>query len=146
MEFMRPIEVLLVEDSPADIRLTQEAMKESKFIVNMNIAHDGVEAMEYLRKQNQHADKPRPDLILLDLNMPKMDGREVLKAVKQDPALCSIPIVILTISNAEEDILMTYEHHANCYIRKPLDLNQFIEIVKKIEAFWFTIVTLPGQK
>ncbi len=146
MEMLRPIEVLLVEDSPADIRLTQEALKENKLLVNLNVAHDGVEAMEYLRKQKQYVDKPRPDLVLLDLNMPRMDGREVLKAVKEDPGLCSIPIVILTISNAEEDILLTYTNHANCYIRKPLDLNQFMEIVKKIETFWFSIVTLPGDK
>lgn len=146
MELLRPIEVLLVEDSPADIRLTQEALKENKLMVNLNIAHDGVEAMEYLRKENQYANKPRPDLILLDLNMPRMDGREVLKTVKEDPSFCSIPIVILTISSAEEDILLTYKHHANCYIRKPLDLNQFMEIVKKIEIFWFSIVTLPDQK
>lgn len=146
MELLRPIEVLLVEDSPADIRLTQEALKENKLKINLNVAHDGVEAMEYLRKENQYSNKPRPDLILLDLNMPRMDGREVLKAVKEEPNLCSIPIVILTISSAEEDILLTYKHHANCYIRKPLDLNQFMEIVKKIETFWFSIVTLPNPK
>lgn len=146
MELLRPIEVLLVEDSPADIRLTQEALKENKLMVNLNVAHDGVEAMEYLRKENQFANKPRPDLILLDLNMPRMDGREVLKTIKEESNLCSIPVVILTISSAEEDILLTYKHHANCYIRKPLDLNQFMEIVKKIETFWFSIVTLPNQK
>ncbi|KTD54722.1 response regulator [Legionella quateirensis] len=146
MDFLRPIEILLVEDSPADIRLTQEALKENKLAVNLNIVNDGVEAMEFLRKENKYAKVPKPDLILLDLNMPRKDGREVLKEVKDDPELRTIPIVILTISKAEEDILLTYKHHVNCYIRKPLDLNQFMDVVKKIESFWFTIVTLPPQK
>ena len=146
MDLLRPIEILLVEDSPADIRLTQEALKENKLKINLNVVNDGVEAMEYLRHEPIYADKPRPDLILLDLNMPRKDGREVLKEVKEDANLKTIPIVILTISKAEEDILLTYKQHANCYIRKPLDLNQFIEVVKSIESFWFTIVTLPVQK
>lgn len=145
MDFIRPIEILLVEDSPADIRLTEEALKENKLKVNLHIAHDGVEAMEFLNKENKYADMPKPDLILLDLNMPRKDGREVLKEVKESPLLSTIPVVILTISKAEEDILLSYKYHANCYIRKPLDLSQFIDVVKKIESFWFTIVTLPPK-
>jgi CheY-like chemotaxis protein len=145
MELLRPIEILLVEDSPADIRLTEEALKENKLKVNLNVVNDGVEAMEYLRNENKYADKPRPDLILLDLNMPRKDGREVLKEIKEDQHLRTIPVVVLTISKSEEDILLTYKQHVNCYIRKPLDLNQFMEVVKKIENFWFTIVTLPNH-
>ena len=140
-----PISILLVEDNPADIRLTEEALKENKLKVNLYTAMDGVEAMAFLRKENKYATMPTPDLILLDLNMPKKDGREVLKEVKEDPILKSIPIVILTISQAEEDVLLTYNYHVNCYIRKPLDLNKFIDVVKAIESFWLTIVTLPPK-
>ena len=144
MEF-GPIDILLVEDNPADIRLTQEALKENKIRVNLHIAMDGVEAMEFLTKQNKFAKVPTPDLIILDLNMPRKDGREVLKEIKEDPLLKTIPVVVLTISQAEEDIILTYNYHVNCYIRKPLDLEKFIEVVKTIESFWLTIVTLPPK-
>ena len=139
------INILLVEDNPADIRLTQEALKENKLKVNLHIAMDGEEAMAFLNKQNKYAKMPTPDLILLDLNMPKKDGREILKDIKEDPLLKIIPIVVLTISQAEEDIILAYKYHVNCYIRKPLDLNRFIEVVKAIESFWLTIVTLPPK-
>ena len=140
-----PINILLVEDNPADIRLTQEALKENKLKVNLHLAMDGVEAMAFLKKQNKYAKMPTPDLILLDLNMPRKDGREVLKEIKEDPLLRTIPVVVLTISQSEEDILLTYKYHVNCYIRKPLDLDKFIEVVKHIESFWLTIVTLPPK-
>lgn len=145
MDALHPAEILLVEDSLADIRLTQEALKESKMKINLHIAHDGVEAMEFLRKENKYANVPTPDLILLDLNMPRKDGREVLKEVKEDMQLKSIPVVIMTISKAEEDILLSYKYHVNCYIQKPLDLMKFIDMVKEVESFWFTIVTLPPK-
>lgn len=144
MEF-EPITILMVEDNPADIRLTQEAFKENKISVNLHIAKDGVEAMDFLKKHHPYAKMPTPDLIILDLNMPKKDGREVLKEIKEDPLLKTIPVVVLTISQSEEDILLTYNEHVNCYIRKPLDLDKFIEVVKAIESFWLTIVTLPPK-
>ncbi len=140
-----PIDILLVEDNPADIRLTEEALKENKLKVNLYTVLDGVEAMAFLKKENKYEKMPTPDLMILDLNMPKKDGREVLKEVKEDPVLRSIPIVVLTISQAEEDIIFSYNYHVNCYIRKPLDLNKFIEVVKSIESFWLTIVTLPPK-
>lgn len=146
MDITRSAEILLVEDSPADIRLTQEALKENKLKINLHIAIDGVEAMEFLEKKNKYKDMPTPDLILLDLNMPKKDGREVLKEIKENPLLQSIPVIILTISKSEEDILLAYKYHVNCYIRKPLDMKKFIEVVQSIESFWFTIVTLPPKK
>lgn len=139
----RPIEILLVEDSPANVRLTVEAFKEAKVHNRMNVVEDGVEAMAYLRKEGKHKDMPRPDIILLDLNLPKKDGREVLAEVKQDPDLKRIPVVILTTSKAEEDILKSYNLHANCYITKPVDLEKFIEVVQSIENFWLTVVKLP---
>lgn len=138
-----PISILLVEDNPADIRLTQEALKENKIKVDLYSVVDGVEAMAFLRKEEKYAKMPTPNLIILDLNMPKKDGRAVLKEIKDDPLLKVIPVVVLTISQSEEDILLTYNYHANCYIRKPLDLEKFIEVVKSIETFWLTIVTLP---
>ena len=141
--FVSPIEILLVEDSPADVRLTQEALKEEKMHINLSVAGDGVEAMQFLRKEGKFAKTVRPDLILLDLNLPKKDGREVLKDIKSDDKLKTIPIVILTVSKAEEDVLKTYNLHANCYITKPLDLNQFAHVVKSIKDFWLTIVKLP---
>lgn len=143
MELARPVEILLVEDSLADIRLTEEALKENKLMINLHVAHDGVEAMDFLNKRGAFVNKPTPDLILLDLNMPRKDGREVLKDIKQDPALNTIPVIILTMSKSEEDIMLSYKLHVNCYIRKPLDLIKFIEVVQEIESFWFTIVTLP---
>ncbi|HMF31822.1 MAG TPA: response regulator [Candidatus Lokiarchaeia archaeon] len=142
---MRPAELLLVEDNPGDIRLTKEALKESKMVLNLNVAKDGVEAMAFLRQEGKYQDKPRPDLILLDLNLPKKDGREVLAEIKADEALKSIPVVILTTSRNEEDLLNAYDLHANAYVTKPLDLEQFLHIVNKIEEFWLTIVRLPGR-
>ncbi|HEY2923251.1 MAG TPA: response regulator [Candidatus Binatia bacterium] len=142
----RPIEVLLVEDNPGDIRLTEEALKEGKVIVNLTVARDGVEAMEYLQGRNGHANAVRPDLMLLDLNLPKKDGRRVLEEIKSSPELKSIPVVVLTTSEADSDILTTYGLHANCYITKPVDMDRFVEIVQLLEEFWFTIVKLPSHK
>ncbi len=137
------VEILLVEDNPGDARLTLEAFKDGKVRTNLNVVDDGQKAMEYLRKEGKYAEKPRPDIVLLDLNLPKKDGREVLAEVKADDDLKLIPVVILTTSKAEEDILNTYDHHANCYITKPVDLGQFMEVVKSIENFWLTLVKLP---
>jgi chemotaxis family two-component system response regulator Rcp1 len=139
------IEILLVEDNPADVRLTREALKEAKVRNKLHVAEDGVAAMEFLNRQGEYADAPRPDLILLDLNLPKKDGREVLEEIKQDDALKRIPVVVLTTSQAEEDIVKTYNLHANCYVTKPVDLDQFITIVRSIEDFWLTIVKLPHE-
>ncbi len=141
----RPIEILLVEDNPGDVRLTQEAFKEGKVRNKLHVAWDGIEAMAFLRREDKFADAPHSDLILLDLNLPKKDGREVLAEIKQDPKLKRIPVVILTTSKAEEDILKTYDLHANCYITKPVDLEQFIKVVKCIEEFWLTVVKLPAK-
>ncbi|HYN12541.1 MAG TPA: response regulator [Burkholderiales bacterium] len=139
----RPVEILLVEDNPGDERLTREALKEGKVYNNFHWVKDGVEAMEFLRRKGKHASAPRPDIILLDLNLPKMDGREVLQAIKTDSDLKRIPVVVLTTSKAEEDVLRTYSLHANCYVTKPVDLEKFITVVKSIDAFWLTVVTLP---
>ncbi len=141
----RPIEILLVEDNPGDVRLTREALKEGKVRNNMQVAVDGVDAVEYLKKEGKHSDAVTPDLILLDLNLPKMDGREVLEKIKEDPDLKRIPVVILTTSKAEEDIVISYNLHANCFITKPVDLEQFITVVQSIEDFWMTIVKLPTR-
>jgi chemotaxis family two-component system response regulator Rcp1 len=141
----KPIDILLAEDNLGDVRLAIETFKDAKIHNEVNVVQDGVEAMAYLRKQGKYANATRPDLILLDLNMPRKDGREVLKEVKEDPDLRRIPVVILTISQAEQDILKAYDLHANCYISKPVDLNQFNKIVQTIEDFWFTIVKLPSQ-
>ena len=140
---LKPVEVLLVEDNAGDVRLTLEAMKEGKVINNLSIASDGVEAMAFLRKEGRYKDAARPDIILLDLNLPKKDGREVLGEIKADPSLRLIPVVVLTTSQAEEDILRTYNLHANCYVTKPVDLEQFINVVKSINDFWFSVVKLP---
>jgi CheY-like chemotaxis protein len=140
---LTPINILLVEDNPGDARLAQEALKESKMKNQLYIVTDGMEATDFLFHKGKYSDTPHPDLILLDLNLPKKDGREVLAEIKNDPDLKRIPVVILTISKAEEDILRTYNLHANCYITKPLDLNQFMKVVKSIEDFWLTIVKLP---
>jgi chemotaxis family two-component system response regulator Rcp1 len=142
----RPVEILLVEDNPGDVRLTQEALKEGKMLNNLHVAWDGVEALAFLRKEGPYADMPYPDVILLDLNLPKKNGREVLAEIKQDPHLVRIPVVILTTSQSEEDILMAYNLHANCYITKPADLQQFLKVVKSVEDFWISIVTLPSKK
>ena len=142
-QFMRPIEILLVEDNPGDVRLTREALAEAKVRNNLAVVPDGVEALSYLRRQGSFTDSPRPDLVLLDLNLPKKDGREVLAELKNDPALRRLPVVVLTTSSAEKDILESYDLHANCYITKPVDLDQFINVVASIEDFWLTIVRLP---
>jgi two-component system, chemotaxis family, response regulator Rcp1 len=142
---MKVIDILLVEDNPGDARLAQEALKESKVRNKLYHVEDGVEAMAFLRKQGKYTDVPRPDLILLDLNLPRKSGREVLEEVKTDESLKLIPVVVLTVSRAEEDILRSYQHYANCYITKPLDFNQFVEITKTIEGFWLTIVKLPPK-
>ncbi|MBE0517380.1 MAG: response regulator [Methanophagales archaeon] len=141
--FGRPIEILLVEDNPGDVRLTQEVFKESKILNRLSVVMDGVEAMAFLQRKDKYLNAPCPDLILLDLNLPKKDGREVLAEIKSNEHLKSIPVVVLTISKAEEDILKAYKLYANCYITKPIDLDQFIEVVKSIEDFWLTIVKLP---
>jgi len=143
---IRPVEILLVEDNPGDVRLTKEAMKEAKIFNILNVVEDGVEALAYLRKKGKFKDVNRPDIILLDLNLPKKNGREVLTEIKQDINLKQIPVVILTVSKAEEDIIKTYELHANCFITKPVDLDQFVKVVKSIEDFWFSIVKLPPNK
>lgn len=141
------VEILLVEDNPADVRLTKEALKEGKINNNLYVAMDGVEAIDFLRKNGKHENAPSIDLVLLDLNLPKKDGREVLAEIKADPKLMHIPVVVMTTSKAEEDIIKSYNLHANCYVVKPLDLDKFIEVVKAIEDFWVSIVTLPkGNK
>ncbi len=140
---MEVIEILLVEDNPGDVRLTVEALKEGKVYNNLNVVADGVEALAYLRRQEQYGEAKTPDIILLDLNLPKMDGREVLEEIKEDEVLKRIPVVVLTTSKADEDILRVYDLHANCYITKPVDLDQFITVVKSIKDFWFTVVKLP---
>ena len=138
--------ILLVEDNPGDAELAREALESSKFINELHVVDDGVKAMEFLNKSGSYVDVPRPDLILLDLNLPKKDGREVLEEIKTDPELKTIPVVILTTSKADEDILKTYELHANCYITKPLDLKQFFNVVKNIKEFWMSIVVLPNRR
>ncbi len=137
------VDILLVEDNPADVRLTMEALKEGKIKNRLTVAKDGIEALEVLRKKGKFANATDVDLILLDLNMPRMDGRAVLAEIKQDPELKHIPVVIMTTSKAEEDIVKSYNLHANCYIVKPIDLDKFIEVVKAVEDFWVSIVTLP---
>jgi len=141
-----PVEILLVEDNPGDVRLTREALKEGKVYNNLHWAKDGVEALEFLQRRGKHAKAPRPDIILLDLNLPKKDGREVLSVIKRDDELKQIPVVVLTTSKAEEDVLKSYELHANCYVTKPVDLEKFIHVVQSIDRFWLTVVTLPPVK
>ncbi len=140
-----PMEVLLVEDSPGDVRLTREAFKDAKVLVNLHVASDGTEAMAFLRREEGHANAPRPDLILLDLNLPKKDGREVLEEIKQSPTLKSIPVVILTTSASDADILRSYLLHANCYITKPVALKGFLNVVRSIDNFWLSVAKLPGR-
>ncbi|MCH8108658.1 MAG: response regulator [Chloroflexi bacterium] len=144
MALSRPVEILLVEDNPGDVRLTEEAFKEGKLSNNLSVAGDGVEALAFLRQEGEYASSPRPDLILLDLNLPLKSGHEVLREIKSDPAIRRIPVIILTTSSAEQDILSTYDLHANCHITKPVDLNQFIKIIQSIESFWLSIVELPS--
>jgi chemotaxis family two-component system response regulator Rcp1 len=138
-----PLEILLIEDNPGDVRLTSIALKRSKMLINLNIVQDGNKALAYLRNEGEYSDTIRPDLIFLDLNLPGMDGRDVLAEIKTDPGLSSIPVVVLTCSSTEEDVMRSYALHANCFITKPVDLNQFIKIVSTIEDFWFTVVRLP---
>lgn len=139
----RPIEILLVEDSSTDVMLAEEALEQAKMRNNLHVVKDGVEAMAFLRREREYSGKPRPDLVLLDLNMPRKDGREVLAEVKADEDLKTIPIVVLTTSQAQEDVLKAYGLHANCYISKPVDFEQFANVVRAIDQFWFTVVTLP---
>lgn len=140
------VEILMVEDNPADIRLTQEAFKDAKVLNNMHIVVDGEEAMAFLRREGNYPDAPRPDLILLDLNLPKKDGREVLAEIKKDPELKRIPVVILTTSEDEKDIFKAYDLHVNAYVKKPVDLNQFMKVVEAVEDFWLTVVRLPSKQ
>ena len=142
---MTSLNILLVEDDPADVELTTEALKESKLWIRLRVVEDGEAAMAFLRKQGEYQDAPDPDLVLLDLNLPKKDGREVLREVKEDPQLKHIPVVILTTSSSETDILKTYHLGANCYIAKPVGLDQFAKVVAAIDNFWFTVVKLPGR-
>jgi chemotaxis family two-component system response regulator Rcp1 len=142
-EINKRVEILLVEDNPGDIRLTVEALKENKMPNKLNVVNDGAEALAFLYKRGKYADAPRPDLILLDLNLPKMNGLEILEEIKTDPALKRIPVVIFTASSAQRDIFNSYNHHVNCYITKPVHLEQFIAVVKSIENFWLTVVKLP---
>jgi CheY-like chemotaxis protein len=139
------IEILLVEDNPGDVRLTTEVLKEGRIRNTLNVATDGVEALDFLHRRGVYADAKPQDLILLDLNLPKMNGREVLASIKKDPDLKHIPVVVLTTSSAEEDVLSAYDLHANCYITKPVDLIQFVKVVQSIEDFWLSIVRLPGD-
>jgi CheY-like chemotaxis protein len=142
-ETSRPIEILLVEDNSADVRLTKEALEENKIWVNLHVAGNGVEALAFLRRKDGFIDAPRPDLVLLDLNLPKKGGREVLSEIKADDSLKRIPVIVLTVSAAEEDVLKAYNLNANCYIVKPIDMDKFIKVVRTIEDFWLTIVKLP---
>jgi len=143
MQNLKFVEILLIEDNPGDARLTQEALNEGKIKNNLHIVYDGVEATDFLFRRNEYQDALRPDLIILDLNLPKKNGQEVLAEIKADESLKSIPVIILTISKAEEDIIRSYNLHANCFLIKPIDLNQFFEVVRSIEDFWLTLVKLP---
>jgi two-component system, chemotaxis family, response regulator Rcp1 len=142
---VRTIQILLVEDNEADARLTREALREAKMHTDLHVARDGVEALAFLRQQDQHGDAPRPDLILLDLNLPKKDGREVLSEIKADDSLRRIPVIVLTTSHAEADIVQAYDLHANGYVTKPVDFDSFTQVVRAIDEFWFTIVKLPRE-
>jgi two-component system, chemotaxis family, response regulator Rcp1 len=142
---VQPIEILLVEDSPADVELTREALEDAKVHNNLHVVGDGVEALAFLRREGAYGNAPHPDLLLLDLNLPRKDGREVLAEIKADPRLRRIPVVVLTTSEAEQDILQSYDLHANCYVTKPVDLDAFIQVVRSIENFWLVIVRLPTE-
>ncbi len=141
----RPVEILLVEDSPSDTELTVEALREAKVRNHLSLVEDGVQALDFLRRRGPFARAPRPDLIMLDLNLPRKDGREVLAEIKSDPELKSIPVVVLTTSKAEQDVLRAYNLHANCYITKPVDFDQFLKVIRSIESFWLFVVTLPPR-
>ena len=146
MNVVRPVDILLVEDNPGDVRLTKEALKDAKVLNEIFVARDGVEAMEFLHRKGKFEGVPLPDIILLDLNLPRKDGREVLAEVKEDPILKHIPVVVLTTSKADEDIIRTYNLHANAFITKPVDLKRFSEIIHVLNEFWFTIVKLPPKE
>jgi len=141
---VRAAEILLVEDNQADVRLTVEALKESKVRNRLWVVEDGVDALDFLHQRGRHADAPRPDMILLDLNLPRKDGRQVLEEIKADPSLRKIPVVVLTTSSSGEDVLRAYDLHANCYITKPVDFERFMQVVRSIEGFWLTVVKLPN--
>ncbi len=140
---IKPIDILLVEDNLGDVRLTEEGLKESKLLLDLHVVGDGVEALAFLKREGNFSDAPHTDLILLDLNLPRMDGHEFLAKIKDDPDFRRIPVVILTVSKSEEDVFKTYDLHANCYITKPVNMDQFAKIVKSVTEFWFTIVKLP---
>lgn len=140
---LRPIEIMLVEDNPGDVRLTVEALKEARMTNALHVTQDGVEAMSFLRREQPYGEAPRPDLIILDLNLPKKDGREVLTEIKGDPTLRQIPVVVMTTSSDDRDVLRAYDHHVNCYITKPVDFDQFVRVVRSVDDFWLSIVTLP---
>jgi two-component system, chemotaxis family, response regulator Rcp1 len=140
-----PIELLLVEDNPGDVRLLRETFKEARVRINLHVASDGVEAMAFLTHEREHAHAPRPDLILLDLNLPKKDGREVLEEIKGNPVLKRIPVVILTTSELDTDVMQSYDSHANCYITKPVDFDGFLKVVRSIDGFWLSVVKLPHE-
>ena len=142
---LRHAEILLVEDSPADVLITREAFNEFKLINELHVVEDGVEALAFLKREGKYASAPRPDLILLDLNLPRKNGREVLAELKTDPKLKSIPVVVLTTSHSERDVLQSYDQHANCYIVKPVGFHNFVEAMKSIQQFWFSVVTLPSE-
>lgn len=142
----KPIEILLVEDNPGDVRLTQEALAEGKITNHLAVVNDGEQAMDYLHQRGEYKGATRPDLVLLDFNLPRMDGREVLAQIKSDPKLRPIPVVVLTTSSNADDINQAYGLNCNCYLTKPVDLEQFLEVVESIDAFWLTVVTLPSQK
>lgn len=142
----QPVEILLIEDNPGDVRLTREAFRDAKVNNRLHVVGDGESALAFLRQQGEFADAPRPDLVLLDLNLPRKDGREVLADIKADPALSRIPVVILTASQADEDIVRAYNLNVNCYILKPVDLEQFIKVVKSVESFWLSVVKLPVKQ
>lgn len=145
MHDVKAIDVLLVEDDPGDVLMTREAFKDNKLANRLSVVPDGIDAMAYLRKEDQYAGSPTPDLVLLDLNLPRMDGREVLAAMKSDPELRRIPVVVLTTSEAEEDVLRSYSLHANAYVTKPVDFHRFIEVVRQIDDFFVSVVRLPGH-
>ncbi len=143
---IRPVEILLVEDSPTDVLMTKRSLEASKLLQHLNVVSDGVEAIAFLHREGKYSYAPRPDLVLLDLNLPKKNGHEVLEEIKSDEKLKTIPVIILTTSLGEEDILKSYGLHANCYITKPVDFGKFVDVVKQIESFWFTVVTLPSER
>jgi two-component system, chemotaxis family, response regulator Rcp1 len=138
-----PIDILLVEDSPSDVLLTREALRDARIANDLSVARDGEEAMEYLRQEGEHAGKPRPDIVILDLNLPRMDGREVLREIKGDDSLRRIPVIILTTSSSDRDIGECYDSHANCFLTKPIDFEEFIDVVRSMEHFWISVVRLP---